>query len=268
MKHSIGYFIGIITSITWFVFGYSNMNFAYRCNRFISNFVVPAKSFANSFLDFPMTLSEYLLQNKHLKNEISELKMANDKLKSELTTAADLKNELDELKKAVDFKYKTSPYKVIERVLGFDKGMHESFMLISVTHDSVRSGDVVISSNGLVGLIYDINNTVARVMHVCDQKINIPVVSQSGDHIILSGNGKEFMFSKEIKSTANTIQLKSKAKELLITSGEGGVFQYGIPVAHIVDIGENKLIAQPVNRIDDIVFVWILQPIIKEKNAD
>ncbi len=266
MKHSIMYFVGIVISIMWLIFSNFNLNYTHRCNSFISNFMIPAKSFAKSFINCSMTLSEYLLQNKHLKKEIAELKMTNNKLKSALTTVTDLKNELDELKKAVDFRYKTPPCKIIEKVLGFDKGMYESFMLISVTHDSIKSGDVVISGNGLIGRIYDINDTVARVMHICDQKINIPVVSQSGDHMILSGSGKEFMFSKEIKTNANTIHLKSKKKELLITSGEGGIFQHGIPVAHIMEINGDTLIAQPVDKIDNVDFVWILQPIMKENS--
>lgn len=261
MRNSITYFMAIIISVIW-VFS-SDFKYIYECNHYLNRIVFPIKLFANKVLEFPVNLSEYLIQNQKLKEHLQKIKIENDELKIALTTISDLKNELDELKKAINFKYTISNYKTVERVLGFDKGIYESFMLISVTHDETRPGSVVISSNGLVGIIYDIQNTIARVMHICDQKTNIPVVSESGEHLILTGNNSRIMFSKEIDSKVNTLSLKSGIGELLVTSGEGGVFQSGIPVARITGIDNESVKAVPIEKLDDIVFVWIIRPVIR-----
>lgn len=262
----MSYFVGVIVSSMWLILSVFDISFVYTCNSHASNMFVPAKLFTNEFLDLPMTLSKYWQQNRELKNDLQKIKMENDSLKIILTTTTDLKNELNELKKSIDFRYTLSNYKVVEKVLGFDNGIYESFMIISATHEEVLPGSVVISSNGLVGVIYDRHNSVARVMHVFDQKINIPVVSQSGDHMILGGNGKNDMFSREISSPIDSSSLKSKENEILITSGEGGVFPYGIPVARITEIKDNFVKAAPIHHLDNIAFVWILQPIIGGEN--
>ncbi len=266
MKNSIAYFGAILFSLSMlgsFVVGFSPLHLFYSET---SRLVIPLKLLASVLISFPMTLSEYIVQNKKLKNEVQKLQQENDYLKISLNNIKNLETEVVEIKKAVDFKYSVSNYKVIEKVLGFDNSAYESFMLISITHNNIMPGCVVISSEGIVGIVYDINGDVARVMHIADQKLSIPVQTLSGDHLIISGNGKDYMLSKELREDLESSHTKISKGDLLITSGEGGIFQHGIPVARVVSVTNDTIQAAPVTKIDNISFVWIVRPVLPSKS--
>jgi rod shape-determining protein MreC len=209
-------------------------------------------------------MSKYFLQNRTLKQEIEKLRKENDTLKISLTTIKNFENEFKGIKKATDLRYSISNYKVIEKVLGFDGGIYESFMLISVSHKNIVPGSVIISSDGIVGIVHDIKGGVARVRHLSDPKLNVPVQSSSGEHFIISGDGKNSMISSETKE--NNTKLNIDKGDLLITSGEGGIFQRGIPVAIVEEIIDNSHIkAIPVTQLDNISFVWAIDPVLSKR---
>jgi rod shape-determining protein MreC len=209
-------------------------------------------------------MSEYFLSNRTLKREIERLRRENDTLKISLTTIKNFEHEFNEIKKITDLRYTISTYKVIEKVLGFDDGIYESFMLISASHSNIVPGTVIISSDGIVGIVHNINRGVARVRHIADPKLNIPVQSPSGEHLIISGNGKCSMISNETKE--NNSKLDITKGDLLVTSGEGGVFPHGIPTAIVEEVTENSIVkAIPVTKLSDVSFVWAIDPVLPYK---
>ncbi|MDR1488636.1 MAG: rod shape-determining protein MreC [Holosporales bacterium] len=264
LRNSTTYFFAVLFSLSIFLGSYYEIKLIKNFSEKLSGLCIPTKLFANYLVEFPTTISEYISKNESLKNKIESLKIENNKLKTMLVNVKSFEQEVNEMRKFLDLKYSISNYKVTEKVLGFDKGIYESFILISVTHDNVKEGSVVVSSDALVGIVHDVQqqNNVARVRHICDQKINIPVRSQSGEHLILSGDGKNKMVSKEIKKQfANTQSFLNKT-EILFTSGEGGVFQNGIPVATVDGYSNSVIQATPITNLDDLSFVWIIDPVI------
>jgi rod shape-determining protein MreC len=241
-----------------------NIRFVTEPSNNLSARLIPVKLLANKFVDFHMTMSEYFLQNRTLKLEIEKLRKENDILKISLTTIKNFEHEFNEIKKTTGLKYTISAYKVIEKVLGFDDGIYESFMLISASHKNIVPGTVIISSDGVVGIVHDINEGVARVRHISDPKLNIPVQSSSGEHFIISGNGEDSMISNEIKE--NNPKLNVTKGDLLVTSGEGGVFHHGIPIAIVEEVIENSVVkAIPVTKLSDVSFVWAIDPVLPHK---
>ncbi len=230
-----------------------------------SKYFLQIKFVANKIVEFPRSMTSYIIQNNILKKEIEDLRRESDDLKIKIETIKNYEKELGDLKKSLNLNYSISTYKVIERVLGFEYSVFDSFMLISVSHNSIKQGSVVLSSDGIVGIVYLINNDIARVMTITDQKINIPVKSLSGEHIILSGTGKNEMVSSEIKENITSSKLNIKPGDILYTSGEGGVFYSDIPVAKVIKIKESgSILAEPISKINNISFVWIIDPILNK----
>ena len=265
MKNSLSYFFAIIFSLFVIISYNVNVSFVSGFYKKASSFFIPVKYFAKELVVFPKSLTEYAFRNNTLRDEIKSLRSENDSLKIKLTTMKSFEKEFSDLKKAVDLRYSLTKYKIIERVLGFDSSAFESFLLVSSTHESVKEGSVVLSSDGLVGIVYDIKSKIARVMDVSDSKLNVPVKSLTGEHLILSGNGKGSMISKEVKQDESFLKINLKKGDLLYTSGEGGVFSSEIPVAVVESITpDNKVIATPVSGVDNISFVWITDPVLNK----
>ena len=260
-KKTTNYLIASMFSGFIFVCDIYNVSYIEELKYSISPYFIKTKCFANELISFPKILSDYM----NIKSENNRLRMDIDALKIKITTANNIENEFMKLKNSVNLKYSVSTYKSIEKVLGFDKSVYESFLVISANHTTSKKGSVVISSDGLVGLIFDSFNDVARVMTIADQKICIPVKTISGEHLIISGNGKNSMISKEIKENNLSSKIRVVPGEILYTSGEGGIFQANIPVAVVTGIQYDSLvIAEPISNIDDISYVWTVSPFFEE----
>jgi rod shape-determining protein MreC len=230
----------------------------------LGNLVAPAKILANHVIEFPKVILGFIdiqQENKRLLAEIDDLRM-------QTVEVTKIKQELDELKKSLNFKYLIPKPGSVEKVLGYDKSFCESFLLISATRDKIRKSCVVISNEGLVGVIHEVHqNEVAKVMTVMDNRLSIPVISRSGERMILSWNGTSNLESIVVCDTTNATNGKIanfKVGEVLYTSGEGGLFQVNIPVAKIVniDLRKGKIRASPVTDFGRISFVMILDPIL------
>ncbi|MDR0552935.1 MAG: rod shape-determining protein MreC [Holosporales bacterium] len=266
MRHSMTHFVSCIISSMLFIGSVNDYKHIDNLYLKLSRYSLPMKLFVQELVNFPSTVFEYMRQNKNLKAEVQKLRMENDELKIAIANIKISEDEVENIKRSVDLKYSISNYKTIEKVLGFDNGIYESFMLISASHDNTKEGAVVISSDGLVGIVHDVKDGIARVMHICDSRFCVPVVSKSGEHIILAGNGENSMISKEIKKHINTsVDVKVKDGEKLYTSGEGGVFQHGIPVA-VVSSVEDCVKGTPVNDLNNVSFVWIIDSVLRAAN--
>ena len=259
-KRSIKYLAAFLFASLILTLDYANSLYTDAFKKRVSPYFLTAKCFVNEIIELPKVVSEYM----HLKKENVELRRQIDDLKVKITTSRNIEAEYEALKNSVELKYSMSNYKFIEKILGFDKSSYNSFLIISATHDSSKEGVVVISSDGLVGLIFDSSNGIARVLTISDQKLCVPVKSDSGEHLILSGDGKDRMISREIRQTDSEIKLKLKEGDVLYTSGEGGVFQAGIPVAKVTKIkNDDTVYAEPIVHFNNLSFVWIVAPFLK-----
>jgi rod shape-determining protein MreC len=196
-----------------------------------------------------------------MKNENTKLKLEIEKLKAKAITISEIEKELKELKKVVNLGDSSDTYKYIEKVQGYDNSIYDSFILISAKQEKTKQGAVVISNEGLVGLVYDSKNSMARVLNLTNQKMFVPGVTDKECHLILRGTGKNELISVEIMD--NTIS-NLEIGDIIYTSGEGGTFSKGIPVAEITEINKDKseILAKPTVNLDKLSFVWITDPVV------
>ncbi|GHT88430.1 cell shape-determining protein MreC [Alphaproteobacteria bacterium] len=258
-KKHLSYIGTFLIAALFFVGNYYSLSVISNIKMKLSEQAIALKVFANKLIDFPNSLFEYM----NLKKENARLKMELDELKVEINSSENTELELEKLKKSVGLKYSFSNFKVMEKVLGFDKSPHESFMLISVSDDMTKPGQIVISSDGLVGVIFDCNDKVARVMTVCDQKLNVPVKT-STSRLILSGDSKNEMKSQEINEEIESAKFDINIGDVLRTSGDGGLFPADIPVASVTKIATDKKIvtATPLSKIENIGCVYVISPVL------
>lgn len=117
----------------------------------------------------------------------------------------------------------------------------------------VYVGQAVIDGHGLVGQVIEVSRYFSRVLQISDSTHAVPVqVNRNGVRAIAEGTGVSDELQLSHVAASNDI----KAGDLLVTSGMGGGFPPGYPVAVVtaVDTGEGqsflKVTARPTALLD------------------
>lgn len=128
--------------------------------------------------------------------------------------------------------------------------------------DEVYEGQPVLDHMGVVGQVVSAGNNTARVILLTDQTHAIPVrVLRNDIKGVLNGTGNINLMSLSNMPHDTDIQVG----DLLITSGLGGVFPDGYPVAKVVDVKTDlskpflEITATPaaqVNRLKHVLLLW------------
>jgi len=111
--------------------------------------------------------------------------------------------------------------------------------------DGIYIGQPVLNEQGVVGQIVDVSATYSRVLLISDISHGIPVRVQRNDiRAIANGSGELNSLTLPYVPHSTDIQ----AGDVLVTSGLGGVFPEGYPVATITDF--NYQMGQPYAQVE------------------
>ncbi|MDR1234120.1 MAG: rod shape-determining protein MreC [Holosporales bacterium] len=222
----------------------------------LNGLVLPSKVLCNNIIGL-LKYFDIRLENQILHEEIETLKL-------KIASLQNTSQKLMELKKSMKISFPDENLSSIGKVLGYDKSFFESFLIIAVNSTECAQGSVVISTDGLIGIIHDIHRDTARVRTITDNQIFIPVITRSGEKMILTGNCSKNIESIEYNDQHTTTKISVNIGDVLYTSGEGGVFPINIPVAKVVKIdrSKKKIIAEPIIDFKHISYVWIVNPVV------
>lgn len=127
-------------------------------------------------------------------------------------------------------------------------------------------GQPVVDANAVVGQVTHINPFSASVLLITDAAHALPVqVHRNGLRTIALGTG--LINRLELPHLPNNADIK--VGDLLTTSGMGGSFPPGYPVAEVIDVRREpgqpfaSVIAQTtahLDRIREVLLVWTLDP--------
>ena len=128
--------------------------------------------------------------------------------------------------------------------------------------DGAYIGQPVIDASGVMGQLIFTSPYTSRLLLISDIHHAIPVqVNRNGLRFIAQGGGKaEELYLSHVPETADL-----KEGDLLITSGIGGRFPFGYPVAEITKISHQRgepfmdVIATPKAQLDRSRYVLLLK---------
>jgi rod shape-determining protein MreC len=122
-------------------------------------------------------------------------------------------------------------------------GLPQRLLIDRGSHNGVFRGQAVMDSYGLLGQTTRVSPWSAEVMLVTDPEHAVPVdIERTGVHTIAVGTGDPDSLSLPYLPANADV----KAGDLLVTSGLGGVFPQGYPVARIADVRHDS--AQPLGQ--------------------
>ena len=190
-------------------------------------------------------LKTEILLLKAKQQQLVNLELQVERLESLLGTTGKITNQTVQIA-TITF-YSSNP---LSQFLTLNKG----------SLDKVKKQQTVIDSLGIMGQIIDLTPTTSRVLLLTDPDHQIPVrIQRTGQRGILNGTGHDH-------AQLGFIPVNSEIKvgDMLESSGLGGIFPAGYPVARITQIetqGDNpyfKITATPIAKLNQSHRVLII----------
>jgi rod shape-determining protein MreC len=169
-------------------------------------------------------------QNERLQRENGQLKIENNYLKSELSTA-------DRARALSVFQARSPSRTVAARVIGNGTGANSKVVFVDRGSASgVESGMAVVTPDGIVGKVVDAYPTASLVMLITDPTFAAGVVSQKNRvHGTLKGQGHAECLVDYVQNEEHV-----DIGEWFYTSGDDRIFPKGFPVGQITAAPNGK----------------------------
>ncbi|AXX58692.1 Rod shape-determining protein MreC [Vibrio vulnificus] len=203
------------------------------------------------------TRQSLLEGNQNLKREVL-------RLRSDLLLLEQYKEENQRLRKLLGSSFVRDEKKMVAEVMAVDTSPYRHQVVIDKGRiDGVYIGQPVINEKGIVGQITFVAAHNSRVLLLSDAKNAIPVqVVRNDIRVIASGNGDIDEIQLEHIPTSTDIQVD----DLLVTSGLGGVYPEGYPVAYVTSVEHDTrrefaaIKAKPVVEFDRLRYLLLVWP--------
>ncbi|KGK16533.1 rod shape-determining protein MreC [Vibrio navarrensis] len=203
------------------------------------------------------TQQSLLESNQNLRREVL-------RLRSDLLLLDQYKEENLRLRKLLGSSFVRDEKKMVTEVMAVDTSPYRHQVVIDKGRiDGVYVGQPVINEKGIVGQVTFVAAHNSRVLLLTDAKNAIPVqVIRNDIRVIASGNGEIDEIQLEYIPTSTDIQVD----DLLVTSGLGGVYPEGYPVAHVTSVEHDTrrefaaIKAKPVVEFDRLRYLLLVWP--------
>jgi rod shape-determining protein MreC len=182
---------------------------------------------------------------QELLHENKQLSARNLILETRVQRLAALEAENVELRQLLNASEKLGGRVLVSSVLAVDPDPYSQQIFINKgSEDGVFVGQPVLDAYGLLGQVIDVLPFRSRVLMIADSNHAIPVqVNRNGVRAIAAGNGAldslELLY---VPSTADIVE-----GDLLISSGLGGRYPRGYPVATVTSI--ENIAGKPFARV-------------------
>ncbi|WP_240309493.1 MULTISPECIES: rod shape-determining protein MreC [Sphingomonas] len=186
------------------------------------------------------------------------LKAEQAALRRQIIQARAILNENAQLKAALQLREKTPVAVASGRIVGSSFESQRRFALLSAGRsDGVEVGMPVRAADGLVGRIVDAGATASRVLLVSDRANVVPArLLRTGQAVISTGRGNGTIDVRPLEVGRNPF----KRGDIVVTSGTGGLYPPGVPIARVMKLDDDGAIALPMADPADVSFAQVERP--------
>ncbi|MGB0897887.1 MAG: rod shape-determining protein MreC [Psychrobium sp.] len=231
---------------------------------YLQSFVSPLQYLASTPKQLMNWAAENMITRRQLLTDNEQYKM-NELVFHEQALQLDiLKRENDRLRALLASPLRGDAKKMVAEILAVDSDPYTHQVVINRgADDGVFEGQAVIDDQGVVGQVLHVGTTSSRVLLITDVTHSVPVRnSRNGVRLIATGLGEVDQL------THNHVPHSSDVStgDMLVTSGLGGVFPEGYPVAQVLSVVQDesrpfaRIKSTPVAKIDRLRYVLLLWP--------
>lgn len=203
-----------------------------------------------------------------IKEQIGKLQEENDSLKNLENENEKLQQENAELRNLLGLKGYFEDYNMMAaNVIAEDvTDWFNEFTVDRGTSDGVANGCVVITSKGLVGVVYNAGPLSSKVRCIVDeQNVIMARISRNNALVRVRGMSNEnYGHMLEIDRVANEVTLYTG--DVIVTAESGGVYPKGLVIGTVVQVNENTetktrtAYVEPAVDFMAVSHVYILMP--------
>jgi rod shape-determining protein MreC len=180
---------------------------------------------ARDFFDTVTSVGQVAEENRSLKRQIAQLQQQLTRAQS-----TDLTNQ--QLQALLDLRTSLNIHTVAATVIARDpEGISQSITVRAGTQQGVQKGMAALGPHGLVGRVVTVHRTTSQVMLVTDPNnpVNVMLGATHLPGTVMISQGK---MSVQFPSAPTDLKIDTGAA--LVTSGIGGNYPNGLPVAAVV----------------------------------
>ena len=229
---------------------------AMRDLRMSSNdFLAPVIDFVSAPIRGVETMAEGIRTVASLRAENVRLQAENDLLQRWRRRAEILESENQQLRSVTGTVSDEIRSLITARAVTAPGGSFAHTILIAIGNESgIAAGDPVITSNGLVGIVYEVGRAYARVLMISDINARIPVMlaSSSWPGLTIGRNG-EYLELAFLPAEA-----RPEVGELVLTSGHGGILPAGLAVGRVDWVDGEDIRVRPAVEFRNLGYVSVL----------
>ena len=229
---------------------------AMRDLRMSSNdFLAPVIDFVSAPIRGVETMAEGIRTVASLRAENVRLQAENDLLQRWRRRAEILESENQQLRSVTGTVSDENRSLITARAVTAPGGSFAHTILIAIGDESgIAAGDPVITSNGLVGIVYEVGRAYARVLMISDINARIPVMlaSSSWPGLTIGRNG-EYLELAFLPAEA-----RPEVGELVLTSGHGGILPAGLAVGRVDRVDGDSIRIRPAVEFRNLGYISIL----------
>ena len=229
---------------------------AMRDLRMSSNdFLAPVIDFVSAPIRGVETMAEGIRTVASLRAENVRLQAENDLLQRWRRRAEILESENQQLRSVTGTVSDENRSLITARAVTAPGGSFAHTVLIAIGDESgIAAGDPVITSNGLVGIVYEVGRAYARVLMISDINARIPVMlaSSSWPGLTIGRNG-EYLELAFLPAEA-----RPEVGELVLTSGHGGILPAGLAVGRVDRVDGDDIRVRPAVEFRNLGYVSVL----------
>ncbi|MEH0667194.1 rod shape-determining protein MreC [Vibrio scophthalmi] len=230
---------------------------------FLNSLVAPIQYLA----DVPRVMFDGVYERFNVRQDFMEsnrvLKREVLRLKNDLLLLDQYREENHRLRKLLGSSFVRDERKVVTEVMAVDTSPYRHQVVIDKGQiDGVYVGQPVANEKGIVGQVTYVSAHNSRVLLLIDSLSAIPVqVIRNDIRVIASGDGQ----MDRINLDHIPISLDIREDDLLVTSGLGGIYPEGYPVAHVASVDRDsarefaQIEAEPVvdfERLRYLLLIW------------
>lgn len=233
----------------------------------LSVVLYPIQYLANLPTQLSESAGDAFISRSELQEDRDRLHDENLELLARLQKFEALESENMRLRALLDSSFKVGDRVLIAELLAVEQDPFRQVVLINKGKSSgLYEGQPVLDANAVVGQVTHINPFTASVLLITDATHALPVqVNRNGLRTIALGTG--LINQLELPHLPNNADVQ--VGDLLVTSGLGGRFPPGYPVAQVVSVTKEpgrpfaSVIAETtahLDRIREVLMVWTLSP--------
>jgi rod shape-determining protein MreC len=190
--------------------------------------------------------------------ENAELRAEVERTRAVLTKARTIAYDNRRLRALLAVRERTPEPVVTARLVGSTASSGRRFALLNAGRlQGVRPGMPVRGPNGLVGRVLETGPIAARVLLVTDPESLVPVRrTRDGMPAIAAGRGDGRVDIRSVNAT----NVRFAPGDMFVTSGTGGLYAPGVPVAQVERAGADSVVAIPFAAPDALDFALVERP--------